>query len=201
MGKGCHPLGAILYLKRVEGLMRHGRPIRPVTVTARVHEITRLDSYQDKGFIRTDYDDVEDYGFMHIVFEDGTVGDIVTSELVLGGIYDWVEVYANNHRARCRMSPTNLVDTYIPSGSDFQHIYLMEKLSTKEGWSNAAPDENWTMGYQPELQDFVESIDAGRQPQSGLPLAIDTTLTIYAAYLSAEKRGAEVDIPIRDFAE
>jgi predicted dehydrogenase len=201
IGKGCHPLGAILYLKRVEGLARDGRPIRPVTVTARVHEITRLDNYQDKGFIRTDYDDVEDYGFMHVVFEDGTVGDVVTSELVLGGIYDWIEVYANNHRARCRMSPTNLVDTYSPSGNEFEHIYLMEKLSTREGWSNAAPDEYWTMGYQLELQDFVESIDAGRQPQSGLPLAIDTTLAIYAAYLSAENRGVEVDIPIQDFAE
>jgi len=194
IGKGTHPLGAILYLKRIEGLARHGRPIRPAAVSARVHEITRLDGYEDRGFIRTDYDDVEDYGFMHVVFDDGTVGDVVTSELVLGGIYDWVEVFANNHRTRCRLSPTNLLDTFNPAGEQFRDIYVTEKTSSKEGWSNPAPDENWTMGYQPELQDFIESIALRRQPQSDLELAIDATHTIYAAYLSAERKGAEVDI-------
>ena len=42
MGKGAHPLTAVLYLKRIEGMTRTGTPIRPATVTARVHEITRL---------------------------------------------------------------------------------------------------------------------------------------------------------------
>lgn len=63
-----------------------------------------------------------------------------------------------------------------------------------------APDENWSMGYQPELQDFAEAIQARRQPQSNLALGIDTTLTIYAAYVSAESRGAEVTIPTDQFA-
>ncbi|MBM3187771.1 MAG: hypothetical protein FJZ90_03510 [Chloroflexi bacterium] len=71
---------------------------------------------------------------------------------------------------------------------------MTEKTSSKEGWSNPAPDENWTMGYQPEIQDFIESIALRRQPQSDLELAIDATHTIYAAYLSAERKGAEVDI-------
>jgi predicted dehydrogenase len=199
MGKGCHPLGAILYLKRVEGLTRDGTPIRPKTVSARVHEITRLDTYRDEGFIRTDYDDVEDYGLVHVVFEDGTIADVVTCELVLGGIYDWLEVFANNHRARCRLSPTNLTDVYSPSAEAFRDVYLMEKISTQQGWANAAPDEHLTMGYQPELQDFVESIEARREPQSGLPLAIDTTLTIYAAYVSAESGGTEVAVPTDEF--
>lgn len=195
IGKGCHPLGALLYLKRVEGLTRNGRAIRPATVSARVHELTRLPGFEDRHFIRTDYDDVEDYGFMHVTFDDGTIGDVVTSEVVLGGIYDWVEVFANNHRARCRISPTDLLDVYNPSGPQFGDLYLMEKISTKEGWVTAAPDENLTMGYQPELQDFVECVQHRRQPQSDLALAIDTTLTIYASYVSAEARGAEVAVP------
>jgi len=201
IGKGCHPLGGLLYFKRIEGMARSGKPIRPAAVSARVHKITRLPGYQDKGFIRTDYHDVEDYGFMHVVFEDGTVGDVVTSELVLGGIYDWAEVYANNHRARCRVSPTDLLDMYNPAGKQLQDVYLMEKISTKEGWVTTAPDENWTMGYQPELQDFVEAIEARQQPQSNLPLAIDTTLTIYASYVSAEGNGVEVSIPVTDFPD
>ncbi|MHC4516944.1 MAG: Gfo/Idh/MocA family protein, partial [Planctomycetota bacterium] len=42
IGKGCHPLTAALYLKRVEGKARGGKPIRPKAVTARVHALTRM---------------------------------------------------------------------------------------------------------------------------------------------------------------
>ncbi|MHB9134408.1 MAG: Gfo/Idh/MocA family protein [Armatimonadota bacterium] len=196
IGKGCHPLGALLYLKRCEGLARDGKPIRPVAVTSRTHELTRLPAYEDRGFIRTDYHDIEDSGWMHVIFADGTFGDVVTGEVTLGGIYDYVEVFANNHRARCRLSPTNLLDMYNPKDEQFHGIYLMEKLSSTEGWNSAAPDENLTMGYQAEIQDFITSAAAGHQPQSDLALAIDTTATIYAAYLSAERKGAEVEVPL-----
>ena len=196
IGKGCHPLAAMLYLKRIEGLARSGRPIRPRSVSSRTHQLTRLPGYQDKGFIRTNYHDIEDYGFIHVVFEDGTVADVITSEVVLGGIYDYVEVFANNHRTRCRISPTGLVDTYNPSGEQFKDIYLVEKCSTQEGWSPAAPDENFTMGYQAEIEDFITSAATGAQPQSGLELALDTTAAIYAAYLSDENKGAETAIPL-----
>src|SRR5262249_60164960 len=55
IAKGCHPLGAALYLKRKEGLARTGRPIRPVAVSARTHRITRLPAFEDKGFLRNQY--------------------------------------------------------------------------------------------------------------------------------------------------
>jgi len=195
MGKGCHPLTGMLYLKRIEGLARDGRPIRPAAVTARTHQITRLEGYRDAGFIRTDYHDIEDCGIMHVVFEDGTIADAMTSEIVLGGMYDFIEVFANNHRTRCRISPTNLVDTYNPKAEQYEDVYLIEKISSKEGWSPAAPDENFTLGYQPEVEDFVTCAVSGEAPQSGLDLALDTTATIYAAYLSDEDGGKEVDVP------
>lgn len=195
IGKGVHPLGALLYLKRVEGKARDGKPIRPVSVTARTHQLTRLPGYRDAGFLRTDYHDVEDYGFIHVEFADGTVGDVVTSEVVLGGIYDYVEVFANNHRTRCVISPAGLMDTYNPRGEQFKDVYLVEKVSTKEGWSQAAPDENFTMGYQPELQDFISCAAAHAAPQSDLELALDTTAATYAAYVSAEARGTAVPVP------
>ena len=195
IGKGCHPLGGMLYLKRVEGMARLGVPIRPASVSARTHELTRLPGYRDAGHIRTDYHDIEDYGLIHVVFEDGTIADVTASEVSLGGIHGHIEVFANNHRTRCRISPTGLVDTYNPRGEQYKDIYLVEKASTKEGWSQAAPDENTTMGYQAELQDLATSAALGRPPQSGLELALDTTATVYAAYLSAERLGAEVAVP------
>jgi predicted dehydrogenase len=196
IGKGCHPLTALLYLKRREGAVRYGKPVRPATVTARTHELTRLPGYQDTGFLRTDYLDIEDCGWMHVVFDDGTIGDVVTSEIVLGGIYDYVEVFANNHRARCRLSPTDTMEVYNPNHPQFENIYLMEKISSNEGWIPAAPNEHWSMGYQAEIQDFLECAASGRQPQSDLGLALDTTTTIYAAYVSAGRNGTEVAVPV-----
>ena len=194
MGKGCHPLSGMLYMKQVEGRARLGRPIRPAAVSARTHQLTRLPDYQDAGFIRTDYHDIEDYGIMHVVFEDGTVCDTLTSEVVLGGLFDYLEVFANNHRTRCNISPAGLMDTYNPKNAQFKDIYLLEKTSTKEGWTPAAADEHFTVGYIAEMQDFLTCAASGQQPQAGLELALDTIAVIYAAYLSDEKKGAEVPV-------
>jgi len=192
--KGCHPLGAILYLKRKEGIARTGRPIRPAAVSARTHTITKLEGFEDKGFLRTSYKDTEDYAFLHVVFEDGTIADVTASELVLGGIYDYVEVFANNHRTRCRISPVNVVDVYNPRHEQLKDVYLVEKISTNEGWIPASPEEGWSLGYGPELRDFVKAIRGGGQPESGLELAIDITETLYAGYLSAEREGRETRV-------
>jgi len=81
VGKSCHLLTAILYLKQVEGLTRNGKAIRPKAVSARTHEITRNPRFIDKGFLRTDYEDIEDYGHLHVVFDDGMIADIFASEL------------------------------------------------------------------------------------------------------------------------
>jgi predicted dehydrogenase len=198
IAKGCHPLGAILYLKRKEGLARTGKPIRPVAVSARTHSITRLPAFEDKGFLRTQYQDTEDYALLHVVFDDGMVADIMASELVLGGIYDFVEVFANNHRTRCRLSPVNVIDVYNPKHEQFKDLYLLEKISTNEGWIPASPEEGWSLGYGKELRNFVDSVRTGRAPESDLDLAIDTTLTLYAGYVSADDKGKEVEVPWLD---
>jgi predicted dehydrogenase len=195
VGKGCHPLGAALYLKRVEGESRNGVPIRPTTASARTHEITRLKAFRDEGFLRTDYDDVEDYAQVHVTFSDGTVADIFSSELVLGGVHNWLEVLANNHRTRCNLNPVNALETYNPRADILRDVYVTEKIGTKEGWSHPAPDEAWQHGYPQEFQDFMESIFIGREPLSGIELARDIIAVLYAGYLSAERHGMEVGIP------
>ena len=196
VGKGCHPLSACLYLKEVEGRARDGRPIRPATVSCRVHEITRAPGFRDRGFVRTDYEDIEDYSQLHVTFDDGTVADVFASELVLGGVHNWLEVFANNHRTTCRLNPVNLLDTFNPEAAQFKDVYVVEKLGTKEGWSHPAPDEEWQQGFYGELQDFVECCASGRRPQSGALVAHDTVATLYAGYLSAERGGQQVPVPV-----
>jgi predicted dehydrogenase len=195
IGKGCHPLGGVLYLKRKEGLARNGSPIRPVAISARTHAITKLPAFEDRGYLRTTYKDTEDYALLHVVFDDGMVADVITSELVLGGIYDYVDVFANNHRTRCHLNPVHVVDLYSPHRKEMDGLDLVEKISSNEGWIPAYPEFGWNSGQLHEMRDFVEAFSAGRHAECDLDLAIDITLTIYAGYVSADRKGAEVEIP------
>ena len=159
-------------------------------------EVVSVTTYRDRGFLRTDYEDVEDYSQLHVVFDDGTVADVFATELVLGGVHNWLEVFANNHRTTCRLNPVNLLDTYNPEAQQFRDVYLVEKLGTKEGWSHPAADEEWQQGFYGEIQDFVECCAHGRRPQADADIARDTVAKLYAGYLSAERQGQEVPVPI-----
>jgi predicted dehydrogenase len=196
MGKAVHPLGAVLYLKQVEGMASQGRPIRPATVTARTHTVTRSANFNDLGFIKTGYTDIEDFGSLHIVFEDGMFADIFASELVLGGVHNWLEITANNHRTVVNINPNDSMKSFNPRGSQFDDIYVVEKIETKEGWSNISPDEDWYTGYQSEVQDFYQCAVNGASPQSNSVIAADTIMTVYAAYCSAAENGTEMKIPL-----
>ena len=197
IGKGCHPLTAALYLKRVEGRARNGVPIRPKGVSARAHAITRLKNFEDKGHIRCDYHDIDDFSIMHVVFDDGTVADIFASDIILGGIHNWLEVAANNHRTVCNINPNTAMKTYNPLDAYFKDIYVVEKTGTKQGWSNPSPDEDWFTGYPQEMEAFYRTIAYGEALETDSRIAADCISTIYSAYVSAEKAGAEV--PIRTF--
>lgn len=194
IGKGVHPLTAALYLKRVEGRARNGKPIRPAAVSARMHSLTRLDGFADRGFLRTDYHDVEDFSSTHVVFEDGTVADIFASEIVMGGIHNWLEVMANNHRAVCNINPNTAMQTYNPSEDQFRDIYVVEKIGTKQGWAPTAPDEDFITGFPQEIEAFYRAAATGEPPESDGRLAADCISTVYSAYLSAERKGAEVAV-------
>lgn len=194
IGKGCHPLTAALYLKRVEGIARTGEPIKPKAVSARVHAITRLDGFRDEGHIRKDYHDIDDFSLMHVVFEDGTIADIFASDIVLGGIHNWLEVSANNHRTVCNINPNTAMQTYNPVDANFDDIYVVEKTGTKQGWSTPSPDEDWFTGYPQEMEAFYRTIAYGDPLESTSNLAADCISTIYSAYVSAEKTGTEVSI-------
>ena len=194
IGKGCHPLTAALYLKRVEGRARDGKPIRPKTVSARTHGITRLKNFRDEGHIRNTYYDIDDFSMMHVEFDDGMVADIIASDIVLGGTHNWLEVCANNHRTLCNINPNTAMQTYNPQEENFRDIFVLEKIGTKQGWACTAPDEDWMTGYPQEAEAFYRTIAYGETPESDSLLAADAISTIYSAYVSAERQGAAVDV-------
>ena len=194
IGKGCHPLTAALYLKRVEGRTRNGRPIKPASVTGRCHALTLLPAFEDKGHLRSDYTDIEDFSMTHVTFDDGTIATIFASEIIMGGIHNELEVAANNHRTICNINPNTGMCTYNPVDEYFKDIYVVEKTGTKQGWSNPAPDEDHFTGYPHEMEAFYRTIAFGEPLEGDSGLAGDTISTIYSAYLSNERGGAEVDV-------
>jgi len=194
IGKGCHPLSGALYLKMVEGRARDGKPILPAAVSARTHAITRLPAFRDEGHIRCDYFDIDDVSLMHVVFTDGTVADIFASDVVLGGVHNWLEVAANNHRTVCNINPSTAMQTYNALEANFKDVYVVEKIGTKQGWSNPSPDEDWFTGYPQEIEAFYRSAAYGEPVESDSRLAANAISTIYSAYVSAERAGAEVAI-------
>jgi predicted dehydrogenase len=194
---GSHPIGGTLYIKQAEGLARDGRPIRPRSVVAETAHLTRLESMarEPHQYLKTGLADCEDWGSAFITFEDGSVATVCSSDVVLGGIYNRMQVFMSNGRIEANLNPTDAVMAYGPGAESFGDEYLAEKISTRLGWNYASPDEHWASGYHQEIQDFCEAIIHQRPPLAGWQLARDVTAVIFAAYLSAAE-GRRVEVPL-----
>ena len=131
---------------------------------------------------------------MHVVFEDECVATIFASDIILGGIHNWLEVAANNHRTLCQINPNTAMQTYNPVEANFKDIYVVEKIGTKQGWSAPSPDEDWATGYPQEIEAFYRTAAYGDPVETDSALAADCISTIYSAYVSAERKGAEVAV-------
>jgi predicted dehydrogenase len=186
---GVHPLGAMLYLKRQEGLRRSGRPIRPRSVVAEVGDLTRTPGFQaeQQHWMGTGWKDVENWGSILLTFDDGTRGIVWASDAVLGGMESSLKILMSNAHINCNLSHTRLVEAFAPDASVFGSEYLTEKLETSAGWSPPQPDEDWAQGHRHMLQDFMLCVAEGRAPQSDGELGLDAIHVIYSAYVAAEE--------------
>jgi predicted dehydrogenase len=195
MVKGSHPLGAALQLKWWEGEHKFGKPIRAASVVCEVGHLTWIEAFKQEKthYLRTGWQDVEDWGIIVITFEDGSVAEVKAADTTLGGVHNYCEAYLSNARLRANINPTDSCVAYAPETSVFGDEYIVEKIETKGGWTYPSPDEDWHQGYPQEVADFVAAIREDRQPISGASLAREVTLVLYAAYVSAEE-GRRVDL-------
>ncbi|MFX0099444.1 MAG: Gfo/Idh/MocA family protein [Candidatus Hodarchaeota archaeon] len=193
---GAHPISAAIHLKLWEGKMRDGKPIYPASVVATTAKCRNFlkDLPKEQDHIVSRPVDVEDWSTTIITFEDGTNAVCIASDVTLGGIENWLNVYASNCRVEGKISNNNSVMAYTPDGNLFKDVYTIEKTETKEGWSPSQPSEDWMTGYPHEMEDFMHCILENKQPESDLDLAIWSTKVFYSAYLSAET-GQRVEIP------
>ena len=182
LGKGCHPLGAMLHLKARDGA-------RARSVLAETASLTKVASLAAEGplVLGTGYEDVEDWGSILITFTDGTVAEVTAADIVLGGVRNRLTAFASNAVVEANLNPNTAVRAYAPDASVFESEYLSEKLETKAGWSYPSPDEDWMQGYPQELQDFAEAVADGRPPKADGHLGRDVLEVIYSAYVSVEE--------------
>ncbi len=192
---GAHPIGAMLYLKRQEGLVRHGQPIRPVAVSAEVGDLSRIRSVaaETKPWIVTGWQDVENWAAVIITFADGSRAIVYASDVVLGGMESKLEIFLSNSQFKCNLSPNNPLQAYAPHPDVFSDEYLIEKASTSAGWSTPMPNEDWTSGHLAMCQDFVAAVAEKRPAKSDGHLGLEVTRLIYTAYVAAAT-GQRVEI-------
>jgi len=191
---GSHPVGGALHLKRYEGMIKEGRPIRPKYVVGDTGRLTAIPSVR-KGpkYIVEDPVDVEDWGVVIIGFEDGSKAYIKGAGTVLGGIENRMKIYLSNAVIEANINPNTACVAYAPDKDIFGDEYIVEKIETKGGWTFPAPDEDWMTGYPQEIQNFMECVAYDQKPISDIELGIETVKVIYSAYLSAE-RGERIEI-------
>lgn len=192
MRLGSHPIAGVLYLKQVEAEVR-GYEIRPVSVVADTGRIVAGFPEEDKKHILSKFNDVEDFGHVTITFSDGTKAVILSSEHYMGGIQNHINIITNDGVLECKMTPPDNMRSFFMDDEGLEDVYISENLRCKTGWNSVFVAEETLRGYTAELQAFAENAIAGRQPESGLDIAIETTKIMYAAYVSADE-GRRVDL-------
>ncbi|WP_017725856.1 Gfo/Idh/MocA family protein [Halalkalibacterium ligniniphilum] len=183
---GCHPVSGVLWLKQVEAQARN-EEISIRSIVADTGNIASSLTEYEKRYQTSNPIDVEDFANVTITFSDGTKAVVMSSDHVLGGVKNYIEIYANDGAMMCNITPTDNMQTYFLDQKGLENVYFSEMMDEKTGWSNLFIAEDILRGYTYELQDFMECVAYDREPLSGIELAYETTKVIYTAYLSASE--------------
>jgi len=183
---GAHPIGAMLYLKREEGLRRDGEPIRPVAVSGEVTDLTRVAGIDpERCHLAMGWEDVESWGQCVIHFSDGSRGVAHGSDVLLGGMESHLVVLAADCHLECSLSPHDQLRSYAPTEGVFGDEYMMEKASTQAGWNTPIPGEDWSSGQLGMIEAFGHAVAEDRSAASDGELGLEVTRVVYGAYLSS----------------
>ena len=182
---GAHPLSAILWLKSQEAVARNEK-ISVKTVFADMGRITPSLSEYEHRHIAAKPIDVEDCATVIITFSDNTRAVIIATDTLLGGSKNYLELYCNDAVINCKITMSDIMETYFLDEDRLNDVYISEMLPSKTGWNKPFLEDEIIRGYTDEMRDFIECVYHNKEPKSGFNIAYDTTKIIYAAYKSAE---------------
>lgn len=183
---GVHPLGGVLWLKKMEGLAK-GEDIRPVAVMADMGRTTEVLSEEEHRYISAHPVDVEDHAVVTITFSDGTKAVIYAADTCLGGTRNYVNVYCNDGAYEAKLTDNDLLHSYLMNEDGLEGYNLGEMLPIKTGWNKAFVSDDTIRGYAGEFRAFLMAAAQDRESDSDFDLAYETSRVLYAAYLSAEQ--------------
>lgn len=180
MRVGCHPLAAILWLKKI-----NDSTSRVTKVVADIDRITDdLTDYEHRH-INANPIDVEDHAVVCLTFSDETKAIVMACDTCLGGSKNYLELYCNDSVIQCNLTMNNSMSTYFLDEDGMDDIELSEMLHTKCGWNNSFVSDEIMRGYVNEMQDFLDCVcDDQKQPIVNFGLAKTIMLTIYESYMA-----------------
>ena len=178
---GCHPLSAILYLKRL-----NQKNITITDVKADIGCVTNSLSKKQHRFIKAQPVDVEDTAVVTLTFSDNSKALIIACDTRLGGSKNYIELYCNDTFMECNLTLNDLMKTYFLDEEGLDNVEISEMLQTKTGWNNPFIEDDIIRGYANEMQDFMECIAYNRKPKSDFAIARDTIDVVYRAYINKE---------------
>lgn len=191
---GSHALACMLWFKEQEAKARN-EEIKIKSVVADVGVTTACLTEYEKRHLLAHPEDVEDFSTMTITFSDGTKGLVISSDTVLGGTRNYINLYSNDNVLKCNINPADLLNSYFLDEEGMENVEISQWLPAKTGWNQVWVSDEIIRGYTGELQNFMETIAYDAEPESGFSLAYNTAKLLYAAYVSAEEgRRIEFDL-------
>lgn len=192
--KACHPLGPVLYLKQIEGLLTGKGPIRPARVSAAALQILKHQGPASGEHFRV-MQNVDDFARITVLFSDDTLAEVHGHDLSISGIRNAVSVITDFAQYDVRVNPNNANELFLPDDGAAGNLLFREKLPTAQGTSFPMPRQHHAHGFVNEADDALDcALDPARYPQSGTLMAWDTMAVLMAAYESAEKGSVFVDV-------
>lgn len=185
MRNGVHPLGAILYLKEQESLSQ-GHNITVKSVFGDMGYATRgLSEHEHRHIAARPYD-VEDAGTAVLTFTDGSKATVISTDNLLGGSKNYVELYCNDTAINCKLTMTDAMETYMVDDEGMDGVYISEMLPIVTGWNKPFVGDELLRGYCNEIVDFMDSVINDKEPEGCFDLAAQVMKVVYAAYYSDE---------------
>jgi predicted dehydrogenase len=192
MRNGVHPLGAILYLKEQESIAT-GHNITVKSVIGDMGYATKRLTEHEHRHIAARPQDVEDAGTAILTFTDGSKATIISTDNLLGGSKNYVEIYANDTAINCRLTMNDAMETYMVDDEGMEGVYLSEMLPVVTGWNKPFVADEMLRGYCNEIVDFMGAVLENREPEGCFELAAQVMKVTYAAYYSDEE-GRRIDL-------
>ncbi len=178
-----HPLGAALYLKRME-MEARGLSFGVESVFCDCSQVTKE---IENRYIAANPVDTEDWAHVVYTFTDGTKAVLTAADTVLGEARNTFDIYGNDAVFHCNFSPSHLLDAYFADERGIESEEISEKSDHNLGHKYVGICEETIRGYYAEMQDFMECIRDGREPRAGFALAREATELVQIAYCSAEQ--------------